>query len=529
MKLLGKIVISLIITLGLVYSDQDTDGTEFITSFLYKNAPDPQNFELSLFFLPTTNTTTTVTYTYWSLKLSKILVNKANVVFRQLNKIVIPYEDIISEGHYGDGKPKNLTDPRIYINSSSPIKVIAKLVNLVTNQGDMYLVPSTSFAGSKYLFKLPQPIVGREQIVHLLSLPNQDANVKIISTGPQGHTLFYQTVKLNGAIGGDQVILPITTIDIGPSIYISSDKPIIVIGAVVCANLNAFNNNIPSTNNTCDYAAYFPQQIGTWDCVSNLSVPDQRVTVGDHTANIIVSPSDTTCGSSLPVEIYSNVNPVNALNQNLSSGLVSRYQVVHSYISELAVSSPYGYLSMTRVGTPRASNNATLNGIYMNYVPDTTQFYNGETQFIAINAGDIIEVYLQNLSSNDTLKLNNIKMIQGLINPRIINSFNNIYTVVEFYLPYSGLHTFSSTANYIAYVISKADKNTNTGYGYITGFGKTKIQYNSNVGVSTSSIPTTEIPIIVTTNKATTSLTLQISFVIMSVFYFILSCINYYV
>uniref|UniRef100_A0A0N5BKJ6 IgGFc_binding domain-containing protein n=1 Tax=Strongyloides papillosus TaxID=174720 RepID=A0A0N5BKJ6_STREA len=402
MKILAQIVIILSLTLGTIYATSDTDGTEFVTSFLYKNAPDPQNFEFSLHFLPITNTTTSVTYQYWSIINSKMVTNTFAAKYKDPNKHIFAYNDVITDGHYGDGQPKNMTDPRIYITSTAPIKVIARVVNLVTKQGDMYLVPSTLFASTKFLFKLPEPVLGREQVVHLLALPNRDVNAQVIVTGPQGHNLVNQTVKLNGALGGNQIILPITTIDIGPSIYISSDQPMVVIGAVICANLNAFNVNAPSSNNTCDYAAYFPQQIGTWDCTSSLTTPDQRVTVGDHTANIIVSPADSTCGSSIPVSVFSNVNPTNGLQQKLTPKLVSRYQIVHSYISELAVSSSNVLLSMTRVGTPRATKNATLNGIYMHYVPDTTQYWSGETQFVAVTQGDMLEVYVENLQANDT-------------------------------------------------------------------------------------------------------------------------------
>uniref|UniRef100_A0A0N4ZQ17 IgGFc_binding domain-containing protein n=1 Tax=Parastrongyloides trichosuri TaxID=131310 RepID=A0A0N4ZQ17_PARTI len=515
-----QIVSLLTIALAFVSCDQDTDGTSFITSFVYKNAADPANFELSLFILPTNNVTTTVTMQWYSLTQQKLVTSSFNATFRNNNKHIFAYNDVISEGHYGDGQPKNLTDSRIYITSTAPVKVIARLINLVTNQGDVYLVPSTTFANQKYLFKLPKPVLGREQIVHLLAMPNQDANVWIVVTGPQGHNMVNQTVKLNGALGGNQIILPFTTIDIGPSIYVSSDTPIVVVGAVTCADLNAFNVNDVSSNNTCDYAAYMPQAIGTWDCVSNLSTVDQRVTLGDHTANIIVSPADSTCGKAIPINVYSNVNPVNALNQQLTSKIVSRYQIVHSYISELAVSSPNAFVSMTRVGTPRATKNATLNGIYMHYVPETTQFYNGLTQFVAFTGGDFLEVYIENLKASDNLALDGVPMLQAIINPRVISSYNNVYTVVEFYIPFAGVHTFSSTANYVAYVVSKADNQTNTGFGYITGFGATKI---TNIGTGTTVNPGTTTQSIQTTTKVASGLTVPIVSILLSVFYFILS------
>uniref|UniRef100_A0A0N5BKJ5 Uncharacterized protein n=1 Tax=Strongyloides papillosus TaxID=174720 RepID=A0A0N5BKJ5_STREA len=41
---------------------------------------------------------------------------------------------------------------------------------------------------------------------------------------------------------------------------------------------------------------------------------------------------------------------------------------------------------------------------------------------------------------------------------------------------FQGVHTFSSTAKYIGYVISKLDNVTNTAYGYLTGFNKSKLQ-----------------------------------------------------
>uniref|UniRef100_A0A0K0G423 IgGFc_binding domain-containing protein n=1 Tax=Strongyloides venezuelensis TaxID=75913 RepID=A0A0K0G423_STRVS len=520
MKALAQIVFLLPLTLGAFHDSTNTDGTEFVTSFLYTNAPDPQNFEFSLYFLPTTNTTTSVTCQYWSNKNSKMINITFAAKYKDPNKHIFVYNDVITDGHYGDGQPKNLTDPRLYITSTAPIKVIAKVFNLFTKQGDMYLVPSTSFASTKFLFKLPQPVLGREQVVHLLALPNKDTNAQIIVTGPQGHNLVNQTVKLNGALGGNQIILPITTIDVGPSIYISSDQPMVVIGAVICADLNAFNVNASSSNNTCDYAAYFPQQIGTWDCVSNLTTPDQRFTVGDHTGNIFISPADSTCGSSIPVSVYSNINPANVSQETLLPKLVSSYQIVHSYISELAVSSSNALLSMTRVGTPKATKNATMDGIFMHYVPDTTQYYSGETQFITLYDGDYYEIYVENYTINASLTLNGQNVLINDQTSKNLSIFNRTYTVAKITVPKAGLNVFNCPLNYIGYIISKNNGNKNTVYGYITGFNKSKLQtylasdvtpVTAIVESFTSTNTTTTSAFSETTTTTTTTTTLAFS------------------
>uniref|UniRef100_A0A0N5BG23 IgGFc_binding domain-containing protein n=1 Tax=Strongyloides papillosus TaxID=174720 RepID=A0A0N5BG23_STREA len=425
--------------------------------------------------------------------------------YKDPNKRVFVYKDVITDGqYYDDNQLINVTDPRFYITSTAPIKVIAGVVNRVTKQGDMYLVPSASFASKKYLFKLPQPRSKKEQVVYLLPLPNRDVNARVIVTDSQDYFLFDKTIKLSGALGANQSILSIITTGHGPSIYISSDQPIVVIGAVICAELNAFNYQSPTSNNTCDYAAYFPQQIDTRDCASNLTTPDQRVIVGDHTADIIVSPADSTCGSSIPVSLYSNVNPANVSQETLPPKLVKRYENFEYYTSGLAVSSPNVLLSMTRIGTPRATNITTLDGIFVHYVPDITQYYSGETQFITLFDGDYYEVYVENYTIGASLTLNGQNILINDQTSRNLGIFNKTYKVVKITVPKAGLNVFNCSLNYIGYVISKTNGNTNTAYGYLTGFNKSKLQTYLAFNEATTTAITESFTSTTTTTTTTT-------------------------
>uniref|UniRef100_A0A0N5BZT1 IgGFc_binding domain-containing protein n=1 Tax=Strongyloides papillosus TaxID=174720 RepID=A0A0N5BZT1_STREA len=489
----------LLLTKG--YCNDDTVGTHFVTSFLYKNPSNSAKIHLSLYFLPKNEGVTPIAITWWSLLNKKLMTVSINATHKEQNPLVFDYKDVISDGHPATGNVWDVTDPRIYINSTGPVKVLGRVFNLDNNQGDVYLVPPVLFAGKKYLFQLPTSVALTNQLVHILTLPNNNATVQVTITSPNGTILHYQTVNINGAMGSNQKIIPITQVNGSPSVYINSNTNIVVVAAVTCADLNAYNMNNATTTNSCDYAAFMPQQIRTWDCSSNLLVADKRVISGDHTINVGVSPADTTCGSKFPVLSYTNLNSIIGVTNNLQSGQVSNFQVIHTLVSEYATEAKNARISLTRVGSPHANRNSTLDGVYIHYIPETTQFYKGSTHFITFTDGDFLEVYVENLRVSDNMTLNGVNLIKSMINSQTIYSFGNTYSVYKLNANRIGVHTFSCTAEYVAFVISKVNKNTNTAYGYTTGFGISQL---ISVGGSTTTT-TTMAPGSVTTTTTTWS------------------------
>uniref|UniRef100_A0A0K0EWE4 IgGFc_binding domain-containing protein n=1 Tax=Strongyloides venezuelensis TaxID=75913 RepID=A0A0K0EWE4_STRVS len=493
MKFAKEILLFLfVILLTKGYCNDDTVGTHFVTSFLYKNSINSAKIHLSLYFLPKNEGNTPIAITWYSLLNKTLKTVSINATHKEHNQFVFDYKDVISEGHPATGNVWDVTDPRIYINSTGPVKVLGRVFNLDNNQGDVYLVPPVLFAGQKYLFQLPTSVALTNQLVHILTLPNNNATVQIIQTSSNGTVLHNQTVNINGALGSNQKIIPITQVNGSPSIYINSNTNIVVVAAVTCADLNAYNMNNATSANTCDYAAFMPQQIRTWDCSSNLMKDDKRVVSGDHTINVGVSPADTTCGNKFPVLSYTNLNSILGVTNNLQPGQVSNFQVIHTLVSEYATEAKNARISLTRVGSPHANRNSTLDGVYIHYIPETTQYYKGSTHFITFTDGDFLEVYIENLKVNDNMTLNGVSLLKSLVSSQVIYSFGNTYSVYKLNANRIGVHTFSCTAKYVAFVISKVNKKTNTAYGYTTGFGISQL---ISVGGSSTTSTTTIVPL----------------------------------
>ncbi|CEF62542.1 Hypothetical protein SRAE_1000081200 [Strongyloides ratti] len=475
MKFIKEILLFLVVIfVTKSFCNDDTVGSQFVTSFLYKNPSNSSKIHLSLYFLPKNPGNTTVLISYYSLLKKNLTTLNITATYNEHNQLTFDYADVISDGHIASGNVLNVTDPRIYIISLSPIKVLGRVLNLQNDQGDLYLVPPLSFAGTKYLFQLPPSVVFTNQLVHILAYPGKDANVQVIKTSSNGTVLLNQTVTITGTLGTNQKIIPITFNKESPSIYISSDSSIVVVAAVTCANLNAYSLGNTTSNMNCDYAAFMPQPIGTWDCSSSLVPDDKRVISGDHTVTIGVSPADTTCGQKFPVLSYTNLNSIIGIPNNLQTKQVSTFTVLHSLVNEYATDSKKASIALTRVGSPHANRNSTLDGIYMHHIPDVTQYYNGTTQFITFTNGDYIEVYVENLQSNDVMTLNGINLIKEMVVSQTIYSFGNTYSVYKLNANRLGVHTFSCTAKYVAYVISKISKNK-AAYGYVAGFGTSQL------------------------------------------------------
>uniref|UniRef100_A0A0K0EWD7 IgGFc_binding domain-containing protein n=1 Tax=Strongyloides venezuelensis TaxID=75913 RepID=A0A0K0EWD7_STRVS len=488
------------------YGIPDSDGTKFITSFLYKDATNSSNFSLYLYFITSVQNPGPVTVRYLSLVDMTMKITSVTPEYGKVTRLQFNYNDVISEGHLSSGTPLNVTDPRIFIDSITPVKVIGHLFNRINNQGDMYIVPPLTFAGTTYLVKLPKTSLGKLQLLHIMALENQNVNVEMIASTQGSNLTSIQNFTINGTAGSPQKIVSSILSGSKKSYYFKASGPIIITAAVNGADLNGYLVNSNATvKPAIDYTAFVPQPIGVWDMKTMLTPKDKRVTVAENTVALDVSPSDVMGYNKLPILTFNNLNTTNGVSAVIPIQQVSEYAIDHSQITEFATQSSHAVAVWTRIGSPSANSNATLNGMYIHYIPESTQFYSGETQFITLFAGDYYEVYVENYTVGASLTLNGQNVLINDQTSRNLGFFNKTYTVVKITVPIAGLNVFNCSLNYIGYVISKTNGYTNTAYGYLTGFNKSKLQtyWASNETTTT----TTTTTITTTTTPASSGIT----------------------
>lgn len=357
----------------------------------------------------------------------------------------------------------------------------------------MYIVPPISFAGTTYLVKLPKVTIGKLQLLHIMTFEKKDVNVELITSSGISNTTMSQNFTINGNLGSPQKIISSIFPGAKKSFYIKASGPIIITAAANGADLNGYLSQ-PNGKNSInfDYVAYMPQPIGIWNGKTMLTPKDKRVTFADHTVALEVSPSDVIGYNILPIVTYSNINNSAPKSSIIPVQKVTEYIIDHGIITEFATQSSHAVAVWTRYGSPNISSNQTLHGMYIHYIPESTQFYNGVTQFITKNDGDYFEVYVENYNTNAIMTLNGQNIVFDNKIAKTLDFFNKTYTVFKITVPKASLNTFNSSLKYIAYVVGKMNPNFNTSYGYLSGFNQSKLQtYWASDETSTSAPSTT--------------------------------------
>uniref|UniRef100_A0AC35TYL6 IgGFc_binding domain-containing protein n=1 Tax=Rhabditophanes sp. KR3021 TaxID=114890 RepID=A0AC35TYL6_9BILA len=175
------------------------------------------------------------------------------------------------------------------------------------------------------------------------------------------------------------------------SYHISSDYPIVVMGAIMC------DKPCATQVGECDYGAFVAMPMKPYDCFDATQVNKNefsRIISTSFTKEIFVSPGDNNCEATIEATIFNSNHPWTGEPLTLPN-LLSK-EIVFNPIeeSEFAITSMNTDVSMIRLGSPFAyKNDGKIKGAFMTIVPDVSQFVQDESSFILLGDGDYLEVY----------------------------------------------------------------------------------------------------------------------------------------
>uniref|UniRef100_A0AC35TV56 IgGFc_binding domain-containing protein n=1 Tax=Rhabditophanes sp. KR3021 TaxID=114890 RepID=A0AC35TV56_9BILA len=469
--------------LGVVLqNDMNSSGISFVTSFGGYKSPNSLNNKLMLVFIPSGDEEVYVSIRYFSLQIDEEVVTNITIPKGGTAQTAnLNYDYVVADDAFEEAMDDlvAIPDPRIYITSTLPIKVIAKNVNenlqLEHNGiGDAYLVPQISMInGNEFVIRVPKANLNQVQLITIMTMEEKMANgyIQSFENGVANDKKYFTISNILGKkqavyIGGDGKE--------DKAFYISADAKIFVTVTVTCADLTYYSGKVADVGgDACDMVSYMAIPIDNYNCQSALSETETRIVSSKFTYGVYVAPDMIACDSSLRIETFTNTNPIIGSYDQLQTSKGNYYSFVSSKITNFGIQSTNTFTYMTRFGGIMDQTDATtIKSAFLAYVPEYTQFITGYDKFFTFSDHSYLEVYGTNINSDD-FRLDAMVIDDSLIQEVPLNVLNDKYSSYIIKIKIGGSHVFYSPAKYIAYAIGSVDGISTSNYGYLTGFSKT--------------------------------------------------------
>ncbi|CEF70295.1 Hypothetical protein SRAE_2000492800 [Strongyloides ratti] len=429
--------------INFAFSEIQTLGTEFV--FSYANIDRRYEKDHYKFFITNDNNISTiVNLQWWSIKKNVMKTASFSLKPYGHDDWEFDKEDVLFTKYSGYGQISEVPENRIMISSSSPVRVVSQVWTKHPDFQDLYLVPCTKSLGKNYMIQLPEPSENELQLVQFLPL-KQDTIVNVTHY-VNGVFLTKTTAVLKANMGNDQQVMvrQYHSTLINSSFLIEASLPIAVVGAVTC---------VP-TSSGCDYTAYMPQQLASWNGVTMNKYMDDKFLLTENAKNVFIYPPITQDTS---ISISANNEKSNVLTQNIST--LYSYQFNPSGTAE--------YQITTMSSSLRASRHL-LNGDYIigsnggscvTNILSLSNFISGRTFFAPYRPSSFIEIYTKETNLNN-IYLNNIQLLNLKSHVRVLSVTKYTYVAVIIDLSQLNAETYLLYSNdkYIAYYIDTWEK-----------------------------------------------------------------------
>uniref|UniRef100_A0AC35TV21 IgGFc_binding domain-containing protein n=1 Tax=Rhabditophanes sp. KR3021 TaxID=114890 RepID=A0AC35TV21_9BILA len=203
--------------------------------------------------------------------------------------------------------------------------------------------------------------------------------------------------------------------------------------------------------------------------------PDQRMITNDFTTRLHVSPPNlgANCNAITKITAYDENNNVRGTEQIVDKTGLTEISLINDEVA--GFSTVGGQMSTNRFGSIINKDNIIPAGHFMHYIPSTSEWITGKTQFYTLAKDCILEFYADADGSNsDFIKIDGHNMDTLKYDRKLLPFFNNQYTQFVVEINGYGLHTIENYGKYVAYVICKHVNGPYNANGYLTGFNQKK-------------------------------------------------------
>uniref|UniRef100_A0AC35UB83 Adipocyte plasma membrane-associated protein n=1 Tax=Rhabditophanes sp. KR3021 TaxID=114890 RepID=A0AC35UB83_9BILA len=212
------------------------------------------------------------------------------------------------------------------------------------------------------------------------------------------------------------------------------------------------------------------------DCNSVLTKPDQRMITKDFTTRLHIFPPNSgviNCNAITEITVYDKKNNLRGTKQIVDKMGNTRILLMDKKVA--GFSTIEGQSSTNRFRSIVPNADITALGHFMTYVPSTSEWVTGKTQFFSFLRHCFLEFYADGKGSNpELIKIDGIPLETLQYEHTVLPIFQNKYSQFIVEMERFGLHTIKSDGNYVAYVICKNVNGFHSAYGYLTGFNQRK-------------------------------------------------------
>uniref|UniRef100_A0AC35U2B1 COL8A n=1 Tax=Rhabditophanes sp. KR3021 TaxID=114890 RepID=A0AC35U2B1_9BILA len=133
-------------------------------------------------------------------------------------------------------------------------------------------------------------------------------------------------------------------------------------------------------------------------------------------------------------------------------------------------------MPMYRLGSVHTQpDNITAWGLFIHYVPSTSEWVTGKSQFFTLAKNCFLEFYINEDGNNvDSIKVDNLNLSQYNYTQHNMNYFGSTFGHYIMPLNGYGVHSFENSGKYVLYVVCKHVNKLYSSSGYTTGFNLKK-------------------------------------------------------
>uniref|UniRef100_A0AC35TGY7 IgGFc_binding domain-containing protein n=1 Tax=Rhabditophanes sp. KR3021 TaxID=114890 RepID=A0AC35TGY7_9BILA len=454
-----------------------SDGTDFVFSF---------NQDLGGRLSPALTTTimiipiqndTTCSITYVQNSDNKIVTLQKNVFYGKTNEITLDSQEVLAKIHYMGDYPYlfsivAIQDKRIFVSCKSEVKLVGRIFDPLNGWGDFFIVPSIKLAGTHYLLAVPTSTFA--ELGHVMVLPLRDTDeddVKVTYVVySNGNWYLNQTHYYNTLIGQHQPFLTIYSIenDVKYTVEIITNRPVMLsfTSTYAVSSLEEDGNGYVKTH---DYITYMPMPRVSSDCNQHLLEPSAHVMAENFTTRLYAAPPNSgyNCQEKYELTVYKDSKA--GKNETIYNDGTSTIEF--KGLAKVSTTSNQGVMTLHRLGTIFRNNGFYEEGHFTTYVPNTSEWVTGITQFYILPKNCFIEVYTDGAGSDmDSITIDGKNLNTFSFSKNVIKLLNNEYTQFIVNLNGYGLHSFELEGKYVMYVVCTNVNSATNAAGYLAGF-----------------------------------------------------------
>uniref|UniRef100_A0AC35UCW5 IgGFc_binding domain-containing protein n=1 Tax=Rhabditophanes sp. KR3021 TaxID=114890 RepID=A0AC35UCW5_9BILA len=366
-------------------------------------------------------------------------------------------------------------DPRVTVTCSTPVKLLAKVGDKYNGWGDILNIPSIEMAGTNYIIQTPTSTFGDLAMALILPL-ELDVTVSLsIRIYMNDKLQLLKQVNVNSTLGEKQLtvgsFVDSNDASVNSTFVITASSPVVI---QLISPLSSSSNNPKLCGVSCyrDYASMIVPPVVKATCGALLSHPDMRVLTSEYSLLMFIAPPNAqSCNEDFTFKVFDDIDPIIGTEFTVDS--FGSSDVALSTRNQIGVVSYTAQLPATRFGGWVQEDGLTSYGHFLTYVPSTTEYVIGKTNFFTYATGCLLEIYIS-AKDNDlmTMKLDNVPFNSLDFDKKHLAMFDKAYVRFLINVTGYGLHSFKAEQKYVAYVICKQVNSAFDTVGYITGYNK---------------------------------------------------------